>query len=51
MEGVVINQPILILIDPGSNFSYILLKVAKKCPLKKKTHEKSWLLKLAMGSK
>jgi len=51
MEGMVTNQLVSILIDLGSNFSYVNPNIVEKCKLPKKAHRESWLAQLATGTK
>jgi hypothetical protein len=51
MEGVITNHLVSILIDPGSNLSYIAPKVVDKCKLQPHKHAKPWLVQLATGTK
>jgi hypothetical protein len=51
MEGMVTNHLISILIDPGSNLSYISPQTVEKCKLQQAKHTKPWLVQLAMGTK
>jgi len=38
------NQDVCILIDPGSNYSYVNFDLVDKCGLNKKLHVESWLV-------
>jgi hypothetical protein len=51
MEGMIANQLVSILIDPGSNMSYVSPQAVEKCKLKQVKHGKSWLIQLATGTK
>jgi hypothetical protein len=51
MEGMISNHLVSILIDPGSNLSYISPQTVEKRKLKQVKHAKSWLEKLATGTK
>jgi hypothetical protein len=51
MEGMVTNHLISILIDPGSNLSYISPQTIEKCKLQQEKHAKPWLVQLATGTK
>jgi hypothetical protein len=51
VEGMLNNEPISILIDPGASLSYISPRVVKMCKLQKNKFEKSWLVQLATGTK
>jgi hypothetical protein len=51
MEGTIFNHPISILIDPGSNLSYVSPQTVEKCKLQQVKHVKSWLVQLSIGTK
>jgi hypothetical protein len=51
MEGMITNHLVSILIDPGSNLSYIAPKAVDKCKLQPYKHAKPWLVQLATGTK
>jgi uncharacterized protein affecting Mg2+/Co2+ transport len=51
LEGIISNQPVSILIDPGSNLSYISPWVVEACSLQRKKHVRAWLVQLATGTK
>lgn len=51
MDGNICDQIVSILIDPGSNYSYINPDLVDKCGLSKYVHAESWLVMLAMGTK
>jgi hypothetical protein len=51
IEGMIINHLVSVLIDPGSNLSYIAPKVVDKCKLQPRKQTKSWLVQLATGTK
>jgi hypothetical protein len=51
MEGMITNHLVSILIDPGSNLSYIAPKAVDKCKLQPHKHAKPWLVQLATGTK
>ena len=51
IEGMINNQPISILIDIGSSFSYIWPRTADLCKLVPEKFDKSWLLQLGTGTK
>jgi hypothetical protein len=38
LEGIITKQPISVLIDPGSNISYISPRVVEACSLQRKKH-------------
>jgi hypothetical protein len=51
MEGMITNHLVSILIDPGSNLSYIAPKAVDKCKLQPHKHVKPWLVQLATNTK
>jgi hypothetical protein len=51
VEGMISNHLVSILIDPGSNLSYVSPKTIEKCKLQQVKHVKSWLVQLATGTK
>jgi hypothetical protein len=51
MEGMITNHPVSILIDPGSNLSYVAPQTVDKCKLQSHRHDKPWLVQLATGTK
>jgi len=51
LEGIISKQPISILIDTGSNLSYVSPQVIEACVLQRKKHAKSWLVQLATRTK
>jgi hypothetical protein len=51
MEGTIVNHHVSILIDPGSNLSYVSPHTVEKCKLQQVKHVKSWLVQLATGTK
>jgi hypothetical protein len=51
MEGMITNHLVSILIDPGSNLSYIDPKDVDKCKLQPHKHTKPWLVQLATDTK
>jgi hypothetical protein len=51
MEGMMANNRVSILIDPGSNLSYVVRRIVDKCKLQLVRHVKSWLVQLATGTK
>jgi hypothetical protein len=51
MEGMITNHLVSILIDPGSNLSYIAPKAVDKCKLQPHKHAKPWLVQLATSTK
>jgi hypothetical protein len=48
---MITNHLVPILIDPGSNMSYIATKVVDKCKLQPHKNDKPWLVQLATGTK
>jgi hypothetical protein len=51
IEGMISNHLVSILIDPGSNLSYIAPKAVDKCKLQPQKPTKPWLVQLATGTK
>jgi hypothetical protein len=51
VEGTINNRPLVILIDSGASHSYIDPRVVECLHLTRSKHEKSWLVKLATGTK
>ena len=51
IEGMINNQPISILIDPGAILIYISPRVVDLCNLVPEKFDKSWLVQLATGTK
>jgi predicted aspartyl protease len=51
VEGMINNQPFIILIDSGASHSYVDSRVAENLYLSRSKHEKSWLVQLAIGTK
>jgi hypothetical protein len=51
IEGMISNHLVSVLIDPGSNLSYIAPKVVDKCKLQPQKHTKPWLVQLATGTR
>ena len=51
IEGMISNHLVSVLIDPGSNLSYIAPKAVDKCKLQPQKHTKTWLVQLATGTK
>jgi hypothetical protein len=51
MEGMITNHLVFILIDPGSNLSYIAPQAVDKCKLQPHKHAKPWLVQLSTGTK
>ena len=51
VEGMINNQPFIILIDSGASHSYIDPRVVESLHLSRSKHEKSWLVQLATGTK
>jgi hypothetical protein len=49
VEGKIAKQSISILIDLGSNHSYVMSRIVEVCCLAKKKHDKSWLVQLVTG--
>jgi hypothetical protein len=51
IEGMIFNHLVSVLIDLGSNFSYIAPKTVDKCKLQPQKQTKPWLVQLATGTK
>jgi hypothetical protein len=51
MEGMITNHLVSILIDLGSNLSYIAPQIVDKCKLQPHKHDKPLLVQLATGTK
>ena len=51
IEGMINNQPISILIDPGTNLSYISPTIVYLCKFVYEKFDKSWLVQLATCTK
>ena len=51
IEGMISNHLVSILIDPGSNLSYIAPKAVDKCKRQPQKQTKPWLVQLAIGTK
>ena len=51
VQGMIQNQFVCILIDPGASLNYISPSIVEKCSLSLKKFEKSWLVQLATRTK
>jgi hypothetical protein len=51
MEGMIANHLVSILIDPGSNLSYVAPQTVDKCKLQPHKHAKPWMVQLATCTK
>ena len=51
LEGMITNDLVFILIDLGSNLSYVAPQTVDKCKLQPIIHVKPWLVQLATGTK
>ena len=51
LEGEIVEQTVSILIDPRSTHNYITPGLVEMCTLKKSKHRRSWLFRLATGTK
>jgi len=51
MNDKLCDQVLSILIDPGSNYSYVSPDMVDKCGLSKELHAEPWLVKLATSTK
>ena len=49
MDGKICDQVVCILIELGSNYSYVSLDLVDKCGLSKELHAESWLVQLVIG--
>jgi hypothetical protein len=50
VEGMINNQPLIILIDSGAIHSYVDPRVVESFHLSRRKHERSWLVQLATGT-
>jgi hypothetical protein len=48
---MITNPLVSILIDPGSNLSYVAPQTIDKCKIQPIRHVKTWLVQLATGTK
>jgi hypothetical protein len=51
LEGMIFNHLVSVLIDPGSNLSYISPRTVNNCKLQPQKKTKPWLVQLATGTK
>jgi hypothetical protein len=51
MEGMISNHLVSILIDSGSNLSYVSPQTVEKCKFKQVKHVKSWMVQISIGTK
>jgi hypothetical protein len=51
LEGMIVDHLVSILIDPGSNLSYVAPQTIDKSKLQPIRHIKPWLVQLAIGTK
>jgi hypothetical protein len=51
IKGMITNHLVFILIDPGSNLSYISPKIVDKCKIQPHKNAKPWMVQLATGTK
>jgi hypothetical protein len=51
IEGMISNHLVSVLIDLGSNLSYVAPEAVDKCKIQPQKHTKPWLVQLATGSK
>ena len=51
IQGMLKDNLIPILIDPGANLSYVSPSIVELCKLQQNRFEKSWLIQLATGTK
>ena len=47
IKGMIKDQPISILIDPGASLSYVLMRIVELYKLQQDKFEKSWFVQLA----
>lgn len=50
-EGMISDQHVSVLFDPGASLRYISPKVVEKCQLQSNKFKKSWLVQLAVRTK
>ena len=51
IEGMINNQSISVLIDPGAILSYVSPRIVDLCKLVLEHFDKCWLVQLATGTK
>jgi hypothetical protein len=51
IEGMIFNHLVFVLIDPGSNLSYIAPRDVDKCKIQPQKQTKPWLVQLATSTK
>ena len=51
IEGMLMDKPISILIDPSASLSYISPRIVELCKLQQNKFEKSWSVQLVTGTK
>ena len=51
VQGMIQNQYVSILIDPGVSLSYVSPSIVENCNIPLKKFEKSWLVQLATRTK
>jgi hypothetical protein len=51
IEGMIFNHLVSVLIDPGSNLSYIAPRAIDMCKLQPQKQTKPWLVQLATSTK
>jgi hypothetical protein len=51
MESIIANRIVSILIEPGSNLSYMAPHTIDKCKLQRVIHVNPWLVQIATGTK
>ena len=51
IEGMINNQPISILIEPGASLSYISPRIVYLCNLVPQNFHKAWIVQLATSTK
>lgn len=48
-EGMIANQPVSVLFDPGAKLSYVSPNIVESCQLQSNKFQKPWLVKLTIG--
>ena len=51
VAGDIVEQTVFVLINPGSNHSYITPGLVEMCTLKNSKHRRSWLVQLTIASR
>ena len=50
VQGMIQNQSVSILIQPGASLNYVSPSIVKKCNFSLKKFEKYWLVQLVAGT-